>query len=112
MGKSKSKSVAHIHYHRDGSIWARGEMSAAGVMSGYWEWYRKDGTKMRSGYFENGEQAGEWVTYDRKGKVVKATQMKGKATGKTAVKKKPVTKKSTKKSPVKKKAAKRRAEGN
>jgi hypothetical protein len=31
------------------------------MLSGYWEWFRKDGTRMRSGYFENGEQAGEWT---------------------------------------------------
>jgi antitoxin component YwqK of YwqJK toxin-antitoxin module len=31
---------------------------------------------MRSGYFENGKQTGEWTTYDAKGKVVKVTRMK------------------------------------
>jgi hypothetical protein len=46
------------------------------VLTGYWEWFRKDGTKMRSGYFENGKQAGEWTTYDAKRKVVKVTKMK------------------------------------
>jgi antitoxin component YwqK of YwqJK toxin-antitoxin module len=50
-----------------------------GVMTGYWEWYRKDGTRMRSGYLENGEQVGQWTTYDKNGKVVKVTTMKGKA---------------------------------
>jgi antitoxin component YwqK of YwqJK toxin-antitoxin module len=45
-------------------------------MTGYWEWFRKDGTIMRSGYFKNGEQAGEWTTYDKSGKVVKVTTMK------------------------------------
>jgi antitoxin component YwqK of YwqJK toxin-antitoxin module len=51
-----------------------------GVMTGYWEWYRKDGSRMRSGYFENGEQVGEWNTYDKNGNVVKVTTMKRKAT--------------------------------
>jgi hypothetical protein len=41
-----------------------------------WEWFRKDDTQMRSGYFENGKQVGEWTTYDDKGKVVKVTTMK------------------------------------
>ncbi len=41
---------------------------------GYWEWFRKDGTKMRSGYFKAGKQVGEWTTYDRQGKVYKVTQ--------------------------------------
>jgi hypothetical protein len=40
-----------------------------------WEWFRKDGTKMRFGHFENGKQVvGEWTTYDDK--VVKVTTMK------------------------------------
>jgi antitoxin component YwqK of YwqJK toxin-antitoxin module len=34
---------------------------------------------MRSGYFENGEQVGQWTTCDRDGKVVKVTTMKAKA---------------------------------
>jgi antitoxin component YwqK of YwqJK toxin-antitoxin module len=46
------------------------------VLTGYWEWFRKDGTKMRSGYFENGKQVGEWTTYYAKGTVVKVTKMK------------------------------------
>jgi antitoxin component YwqK of YwqJK toxin-antitoxin module len=33
---------------------------------------------MRSGYFENGEQVGEWTTYDKTGRVVKVTRMKPK----------------------------------
>ena len=41
---------------------ARGQMSADDAMCGYWEWFRKDGIKMRSGYFEEGEQVGEWTT--------------------------------------------------
>ena len=52
---------------------------SGGVMTGYWEWFRKDGTKMRSGYFEHGEQVGEWTTYDKNGKVYKVTKMKPKA---------------------------------
>ena len=46
--------------------------------TGYWEWFRKDGTKLRSGYFEDGEQVGEWTTYDKDGKVYKVTEMKPK----------------------------------
>ena len=71
------KPVEHLLYHKDGSLWARGELTD-GVMTGYWEWFRKDGSKMRSGHFENGEQTGEWTTYDRNGKVVKVTKMKAK----------------------------------
>ena len=49
-----------------------------GKPTGYWEWYRKDGTRMRSGYFENGEQVGEWTTYDKNGRVYKVTTIKAK----------------------------------
>ena len=57
-------------YHKDGSIWARGSMLGDN-MHGYWEWFRKDGTKMRSGHFEKEKQVDEWITYDKKGKVYK-----------------------------------------
>ena len=78
MTKKKAKPKEHIHYHKDGSIWAKGQMLGE-IMTGYWEWFRKDGTKLRSGSFENGEQVGEWTTYDRQGKVYKVTKMKPKA---------------------------------
>ena len=45
-------------------------------MDGYWEWFRKTGTIMRSGYFDKGKQVGEWTTYDKDGKVYKVTKMK------------------------------------
>jgi len=47
-----------------------------GELEGYREWFRKDRTKMRSGYFENDKQVGEWTTYDAEGKIVKVTKMK------------------------------------
>lgn len=75
--KKKARLEEHIHYHKDGSIWARGQLQD-GVMAGYWEWYRKDGVRMRSGYFEKGVQCGEWTTYDRKGAIFKVTQIKPK----------------------------------
>ena len=74
----KKSAQPYIHYHKDGSIWAKGKV-AGGVPTGYWEWFRKSGTKMRSGTFENGEQVGEWTTYDQQGEVHKITRMKPKA---------------------------------
>lgn len=65
----------HLEYHRDGSLRARGQM-IDGVLTGYWEWFRLDGTRMRSGYFDKGEQVGEWTTYDQQGQVYKVTRMK------------------------------------
>lgn len=62
----------HIVYHNDGSIWAKGLM-VKGVCDGRWEWFRKDGSKMRSGHFKNGKQTGKWVTYDKRGRPLKET---------------------------------------
>ena len=57
-----------IKYHRDGSVSAVGN-ELDGVPDGYWEWFRIDGTKKRSGHFDKGVPVGEWITYDRKGNV-------------------------------------------
>jgi antitoxin component YwqK of YwqJK toxin-antitoxin module len=46
-----------------------------GEMHGYWEFFRKDGTKMRSGHLDRGKQVGAWTTYDKKGQPVKTTLM-------------------------------------
>ncbi len=59
-------------------MWARG-WRLGEVCVGYWEWFRLDGTKRRSGHFENGEQTGEWTTYDKAGQVYKVTRIKPKA---------------------------------
>jgi len=75
MSTKTTSEKEHIQYHKDGSVWARGQ-TKDGVPTGYWEWFRLDGTKMRSGNFENGEQIGKWTTYDKKGQVYKVTQVK------------------------------------
>ena len=72
------KATPHKHYHKDGSLWAKGKM-LNDKMHDYWEWYRKDGTKLRSGYFKAGGQVGEWTTYDARGRVYKITKMKPKS---------------------------------
>ena len=64
--------------HKDGSLWARGQ-AFDGVLTGYWEWFRLDGTLMRSGHFEKGEQIGEWITYNSAGEPHKVTVFKRKA---------------------------------
>ncbi|MES3031738.1 MAG: DUF1905 domain-containing protein [Patescibacteria group bacterium] len=66
----------HIVYHKDGSIWAKGKM-AGGKCEGYFEWFRTDGTIMRSGNFKKDKQVGKWTTYDKKGKVVKGYRFRG-----------------------------------
>jgi antitoxin component YwqK of YwqJK toxin-antitoxin module len=77
MPATGSGLMEHIKYHKDGSIWARGQ-TLDGIPVGYWEWFRKDGVLMRSGTFENGEQTGEWITYDRNGQVYRRTVIKQK----------------------------------
>jgi antitoxin component YwqK of YwqJK toxin-antitoxin module len=44
-----------------------------GDMHGAWEFYRRDGSLMRSGEFDRGKQVGVWKTFDRTGGVVKET---------------------------------------
>ncbi|MBB6308639.1 toxin-antitoxin system YwqK family antitoxin [Xanthobacter tagetidis] len=61
--------------HRDGSLWARGQ-TLDDLPTGYWEWFRIDGTRLRSGHFQAGRQVGEWTTYDKTGAVYKVTRMK------------------------------------
>jgi antitoxin component YwqK of YwqJK toxin-antitoxin module len=70
--KKEKISGKNIIYHKDGSIWAKGKMKN-GVCDGYWEWFRKDGKKMRAGYFKMGKQVRKWATYDKKGSVYKVT---------------------------------------
>ncbi len=72
MPKKNMKSEEYIKYHKDGSLWAKGQM-LDGEQTGYWEWFRKDGSLMRSGSFSEGEQVGEWTTYDRDGEIVRVT---------------------------------------
>ena len=76
MPAKKAATKSFVKYHADGSIWAKGKMKDD-QPDGYWEWFRKDGVIMRSGYFERGKQVDEWTTYDKKGKVYKITKMKG-----------------------------------
>lgn len=68
----KSQKKKYTKYHADGTVWVKGTL-VDDIPEGYWEWFRKTGTKMRSGYFKNGKQTGEWITYDTKGKIYKVT---------------------------------------
>ncbi len=73
--KSSTTEKEYVKYHSDGSLWAKGPLRD-GKPHGYWEFFRKDGTRLRSGHFEMGKQVGEWTTYDRQGAVYKVTSMK------------------------------------
>lgn len=68
----------HVEYYKNGNVKGKG-LLVDGKMEGYWEWFRKNGIKMRSGYFKADEQVGEWITYDQQGQVYKVTNMDKKA---------------------------------
>jgi antitoxin component YwqK of YwqJK toxin-antitoxin module len=69
----KAARKRETHYHKDGSVRAKGWLRD-GQLDGYWEWFRKDGTKLRSGHFAKGERVGEWTTYDNAGEIYKVTR--------------------------------------
>jgi len=65
----------HVERHRNGSVRARGRV-VDGQPDGYREWFRLDGTLLRSGSFDKGGQTGEWTTYDATRAVDKVTTKK------------------------------------
>ena len=67
-----SEPTPYERLHADGSLWARGHM-LDGEQHGYFEWYRKDGTLLRTGNFDRGRQIGEWTTFDSNGAPYKTT---------------------------------------
>ena len=67
-----SDSTPDIAYYETGAVRYRG-FQLHGKMHGAWEFFRKDGSVMRSGSFEGGKQVGVWKTFDRAGRVVKET---------------------------------------
>lgn len=73
-----ARKEKYVKLHADGTVWAKGT-TVNGLPDGYFEWFRKDGTKLRSGYFKDGEQTGEWITYDATGRPFKVTDLTGKA---------------------------------
>ena len=72
MAPKQSETTPCTLLHKDGSLWARGQ-TVDGIATGAWEWFRKNGVRMRSGHFERGEPIGEWTTYDQAGAVYKVT---------------------------------------
>ncbi|MGY1795745.1 hypothetical protein ACI796_17405 [Geodermatophilus sp. SYSU D00525] len=66
MPQAGSTEGLHEERHRDGSLRARGQVTG-GQPDGYWEWFRLDGTGLRSGWFDRRPATGEWTTYDSSG---------------------------------------------
>ncbi|HEY8869016.1 MAG TPA: hypothetical protein VIM30_06465 [Candidatus Limnocylindrales bacterium] len=67
------KPLPGVAYYATGAIQSRGSM-LGGEMHGAWEFFRKDGSVMRTGEFERGRQVGIWRTFDRAGRLVKETR--------------------------------------
>jgi antitoxin component YwqK of YwqJK toxin-antitoxin module len=61
---------SHVSYYPDGSIRAKGNLKD-GKRNGYWKWYRKDGSKMKVGFFTNGTLTKAWMKYDIRGILIK-----------------------------------------
>ena len=71
-----SEPVPHVERYGTGVLKMKG-FHLDGEMHGAWEWYRTDGTVMRSGQFDRGRQIGVWRTFERSGRVVKETDFRG-----------------------------------
>jgi antitoxin component YwqK of YwqJK toxin-antitoxin module len=67
-----TKPVAETEHYANGLVKMRGSR-LAGELHGAWEWFRTDGTVMRTGEFDRGRQVGVWRTFARDGRVVKET---------------------------------------
>ena len=67
------KNGLFIEYYKNGGIKAKGKYKGAN-MHGKWEFFRINGSLMRSGSFINGKQSGIWTTFDAKGKKVKESK--------------------------------------
>ena len=59
-------------FYDNGFLKHRGRVKG-GEMHGAWEFFRRDGSPLRSGRFDRGVQVGTWTTYDRSGKPHRVT---------------------------------------
>ena len=69
---SRSEPIPYEASYSNGVVKMRGA-HLDGEMHGPWEWYRTDGTVMRTGQFDRGRQVGAWRTFERSGRLVKET---------------------------------------
>ena len=59
-------------YYDNGVMQSKGSYKR-GKMHGKWEFFRRDGSVMRTGAFDEGTQIGVWRTWDKGGRMVKET---------------------------------------
>ena len=68
----RSAPVPHLERYGNGNPKLTGA-HLDGEMHGPWEFFRTDGSLMRTGTFDRGRQVGPWRTFDRAGRLVKET---------------------------------------
>jgi hypothetical protein len=67
-----SEPVPEIEHYANGKVKLKGSR-LDGDLHGAWEWFRTDGSLMRTGRLDRGKQTGMWRTFDRTGRMVKET---------------------------------------
>ena len=72
MASPVSSPVSRVDHYANGQTKASGS-TLDGELHGEWEWFRTDGTLMRTGEFDRGRQIGVWRTWARDGSLVKET---------------------------------------
>ena len=70
------RPVPEIEHYANGGVKMTGSR-LDGELHGAWEWFRLDGSLMRSGQFDKGRQVGVWRTFDRSSRLVKETDFGG-----------------------------------
>jgi len=60
-----TEPIPDIAYYATGALQSRG-FTLDGEMHGAWEFFRKDGSVMRTGEFDRGQQIGIWRTFARR----------------------------------------------
>ena len=58
------KNGHYLSFYDNGHLKSKGKYKD-GQMEGAWEFYRRDGSKMRAGKLKAGQPVGEWTTYPR-----------------------------------------------
>ena len=75
-----TKLTAAVDRYDNGKTRYRGK-NLGGKAHGAWKFFRRDGSLMRSGSFDQGRQVGVWRTYDKSGDLVKETKFRAATTG-------------------------------
>ena len=69
---AKGKGPARAYY--DNGVLQSRDSYKGGKMHGKWEFFRRDGSVMRTGEFREGAQVGTWRTWDKNGRMLKETR--------------------------------------